>query len=77
MLARIGLVVIIVSWLVQLNHSWKGRKEIQPAFLVLQALGIFLLVISNFANGEAFLGFLNLITCGGAIRVYIKTKAKK
>lgn len=74
MLARSGLVVIIVGWLVQLNYSWKGRREIQPAFLVLQALGIFLLMISSFADGEFLLGFLNLLSCGGAIRVYVKTK---
>jgi hypothetical protein len=55
MLGRSGLLIIIVSWLIQLNYSWKGRKELQPAFLVLQALGIFLLMISSFANGDVLL----------------------
>jgi hypothetical protein len=55
MLARIGMLIIIVSWLIQLNYSWKGRKELQPAFLILQGIGIFLLVLGSFANGEVFL----------------------
>lgn len=74
MLGRSGLLIIIVAWLIQLNYSWKGRKELQPAFLVLQALGIFLLVISSFANGDAFLGFLNLLSGAGAVWVYLKIK---
>ncbi|MEI8092308.1 MAG: hypothetical protein WCG98_09370 [bacterium] len=55
MLSRIGLLAIIVSWLIQLNHSRNGRKELQPAFLILQAIGVFLVMIGSFANGEAFL----------------------
>ena len=74
MLSRSGMLIIIVSWLIQLNYSWKGRKEIQHAFLVLQAIGIFLLVIGSFANGEVFLGFLNMISCAGAVLVYLKIK---
>lgn len=74
MLSWSGMLIIIVSWLIQLNYSRKGRKEIQPAFLVLQALGIFMIVIGSFANGEIFLWFLNLISAAGAARVYLKTK---
>ena len=55
MLGRIGLLVIVVSRLIQLNYSWKGRKELQPAFLVLQVIGIFFVMLSSFSNGEALL----------------------
>ena len=51
MFGRIGMLIIVGAWLLQLNYSWKGRKEIQPAFLVLQAIGIFLLMINSFADG--------------------------
>ena len=74
MLGRIGLLVIVVSRLIQLNYSWKGRKELQPAFLVLQALGIFFVMLSSFSNGDALLWFFNLLSAAGAVWVYLKIK---
>lgn len=74
MLSRSGMLIILVSRLIQLNYSWKWRKEIQHAFLVLQAIGIFLLVIGSFANGEVLLWFLNLLSAAGAVWVYLKIK---
>lgn len=74
MFGRLGMLLIIGSWLLQLNYSWKGRKELQPGFLILQAVGIFLLVLSSFAAGEVLIWFLNLLSCAGAIAVYLKTK---
>jgi len=74
MFGRLGLLLIIFAWLLQLNYSRKGRKEIQTSFLLLQVLGILFLVISSFANGEALMGFLNLISAAGALWVYLKIK---
>jgi len=50
MFARIGMLLIVVSRLLQLNYSRNGRKEMQATFLVLQAIGIFLIAISSFAD---------------------------
>jgi hypothetical protein len=40
----------------------------------LQAIGIFLLVIGSFASGETLLGFLDLLSAGGAFWLYMKIK---
>ncbi|MFA7717802.1 MAG: hypothetical protein WC875_03750 [Candidatus Absconditabacterales bacterium] len=74
MFSRLGLLIIIVGRLIQLNYSRTGKKEIQNGFLLLQAIGIFLLVIGSFASGETLLGFLDLLSAGGAFWLYMKIK---
>ncbi len=40
-LLSLGLSIIVLGWIVQLAYSWKGNKEIQPAFIVIYMLGVF------------------------------------
>lgn len=70
-LAWIGMVIIIVSWVTQIISMLKGKKEILRCFAGLQAIGIILLVASDYLtnSGLSLLGILNVLSMIGAIIV--------
>lgn len=70
-LAWIGMVIIIVSWVTQIISMLKGKKEILRYFAGLQAIGIILLVASDYLtnSGLSLLGMLNVLSMIGAIIV--------
>jgi hypothetical protein len=72
-LAWAGLVLIIIAWLIQIISMTKGKKEILLSFAGLQAIGITLLVVSDFLanSGLSLLGMLNVLSMIGAIIVSI------
>lgn len=72
-LAWIGMALIIVSWIIQIVSMTKGKKEILRCFAGLQALGIILLIVSDYLTntGLSLLGMLNVLSMIGAIVVAI------
>jgi 4-hydroxybenzoate polyprenyltransferase len=76
-IAWIGLVIIIVSWFVQLLYNAKGKKEINPIFCILQAAGISLLVYGSFIAGDTVLAILNLLSAVMALVVLVSLYIKK
>jgi hypothetical protein len=78
-IALIGLVILVIGWIVQLVYSWKGKKEIQPWFIILYGWGVILLVIDGFVNKLTDLAILNLVSLivSGLVLVRIMTKGKK
>jgi len=78
-IAWIGLILIIVAWAIQILSLSKGKKELLLSFLGLQALGIILLVMSDFLTKYALstLGMLNALSLIGAIVAMILLMKKK
>ncbi len=73
-LSWIGMILIIISWIIQLDKVKKGRRDIQTQFLIFQMIGILLLAIDGFAGGAIFLAILNLLSAAGAWMVWRKVK---
>lgn len=68
-LAWAGMFLIIVSWAIQLVSVSKGKKDILTSFVGLQAIGILLLVVSDFLTSSdlSILGMLNVLSMIGAV----------
>lgn len=45
--AGIGLILISIGWLLQIIHSWKGRREIRKRTLIFYNLGVAVLIINS------------------------------
>jgi len=72
-----GLVIIAIAWLVQMAFSWRGNKEIQPAFIICYIVGVLMLVTADYLKNST-LSYFELLTCIAAGLVLLKiTKAKK
>jgi hypothetical protein len=62
MMLIVGLAVVIVGWIIQAyNAVAKKELNLNPAFLVLYALGCILLSIGNFLGSDITTGILNAI----------------
>jgi len=68
-LAYLGMILIVISWILQIASLTKGKKNILPLFATLQAIGIILLVASDYITNSALsiLGMLNVLSFLGAI----------
>lgn len=75
-LASIGLIVIALAWIAQLVMSWKGNKNIQPAFIVLYMLGVLILVISGYL-GNMGISPYEVLTFIAALIVLVKVGMSK
>jgi hypothetical protein len=42
----VGLIVICIGWLLQIIHSWNGRREIRKRTLIFYNLGVAILIIN-------------------------------
>ncbi len=73
----IGLGLIIIGWLVQLYHLFKGTKEIQPLFLGLYIIGVGLLIYSDAASGITTAAIFEAGTLLGAVLVLAKLLMSK
>jgi hypothetical protein len=78
-IAWIGMILIVISWTVQIFSLSKRKKQILLSFVALQAIGILLLVVSDFlANSTlSILGMLNALSCIGAIIAFVMLMKKK
>ena len=47
-MAIAGLALIVIGWIIQLVYAFKGKKEIQPRFIIAYAVGVLLLVVDGF-----------------------------
>ena len=78
-IAWAGMIMIVIAWIIQIFSLSKGKKQILLSFAGLQALGILLLVLSDFITNSALsiLGMLNVLSLIGAIIVSILLMKKK
>ncbi|MCC7570454.1 hypothetical protein KO465_03855 [Candidatus Micrarchaeota archaeon] len=78
MLSWIGLCLIIIAWSFQIYLLFKNKNEktISPVFAVLQALGIFFIIVETYSSDPVLAG-LNGLSCLGAIIVLIMVIKKK
>jgi len=74
-LAQIGLVSIAVAWIIQLVASWKGNKNISPAFIIVYMLGVLALVIADYM-GTSVLSYFELLAFIAAGIVLLKILKK-
>jgi len=72
----IGLALIVIGWLVQLYYLFKGKKEIQPAFLGLYMIGVALLIYTDYSAGESMWMFESLTFVGAGL-VLVKLLTSK
>jgi len=63
------MIIILISWVVQIGSLVKKKKQLLPCFVGLQAIGIALLVVSDFLTSSALsiLGMLNVLSALGAL----------
>ncbi len=68
-LSTFGMILIIVSWIIQIGATFKGCKSMRPCFAGLQALGIILLVVDSYraAGGMGAMSYLNVVSAAGAL----------
>lgn len=43
----IGIILICIGWLLQIIHSWNGRREIRKRTLIFYNLGVAVLIINS------------------------------
>jgi len=59
----IGLILISIGWLLQIIHSWSGRREIRKRTLICYGLGVAILIINGAFSGSIDAVFyLNIVT---------------
>jgi len=75
-LASIGLILIAVAWLIQLFFVIKGKKEIQPFFIIFYMLGVAFLVISAYL-ASSVISYYELGTLVAAAIVLVYSFKKK
>lgn len=77
MLTNIGLSVIILAWVVQLFVSAKHGEHLSPAFIMIYAIGVLMLVIDAFTSNMPTIGTYNLIAFLAAIAVLVTSLKKE
>ena len=76
-LSLIGLLVIAVAWLIQLVYVFKKSREIKKSFVLVYAIGVLLLVIQGYNNGDTNGLTLNLLSLVLAVLVLLSLAMKK
>jgi uncharacterized protein (DUF983 family) len=62
MLSTVGLALTVVSWIIQLYRTAaKKDPKLNPAFLVVYAVGCVLLAVDNFTGNDSTAGILNAL----------------
>ncbi len=72
-----GLILIAIAWLVQLCFVLKGNKKIQPLFIIIYIVGVFLLAYNGFAAGGIAGAKFELASLIASVIVLIAVLAKK
>lgn len=75
-LAFSGLVLIAAAWIIQLIFSIKGKREIQPLFIVCYMMGVACMVISDYLETNV-LSYFEALTFIAAGIVLVKTLSSK
>jgi hypothetical protein len=69
--AAIGLLLIVAAWVYQLNAVRSGDKAIKPAFALLYAAGVLLLVTDNVMAGHFDLPVIfNILAAAASLAVF-------
>ena len=69
-----GLALIVVGWIIQLAYTLKGKKEIQPRFIIAYVMGVLLLVVDGSIAKVTAVASLNLVCLVVAAIVVFKVK---
>jgi hypothetical protein len=77
MLTNFGLSLIILAWVLQFGKMLVSKKEVWPAFVVIYALGVILLVVDGFLSGLTTLAILNLVSFVAALAVFFVSLRKR
>jgi hypothetical protein len=56
----IGLILIALAWVIQIRATFDNIHTIQPLFVKAYALGVLLITITAFREGEMWVAILNL-----------------
>jgi len=76
-LAIIGLLIITLSWAMQLFFIQKGEKQFHPFFMIGYALGAAVLALDGFLEKSWILAPLNLICAGLVLIIINKLKVRQ
>lgn len=73
-LAKIGLILIMVAWIVQFTFSCKGNKNINPLFIIVYMAGVSLLIIADYIQTSilSYFEVLTLIAAGTVLWKVVK-----
>jgi hypothetical protein len=75
-LNTIGMVLIIISWALQIMPMAKGKMEIRKEFALLQMLGIICIALGTYL-GSTLVSVLNLASAAGAGVVFVLLMKKQ
>ena len=71
-MTTIGLTLIALAWVIQLNEVLKKKTKISPIFLALYSLGVFFLSVTGYQEGHIFEPILNSISIIAAAFIFLK-----
>lgn len=80
--AGIGLILISIGWLLQIMHSWNGRREIRKRTLIFYNLGVAVLIINSVfvvkaLDSIAVLNFVTLVLASILLMRVSKSEVKE
>ncbi|MCX6013661.1 MAG: hypothetical protein NTV30_09750 [Chloroflexi bacterium] len=77
-LTSAGLVIISLSWLIQLAYSWKGNTSLKPIMIFIYIIGVLILLIGIYISTKEF-SYYQLVSliCSLAVLIRIVTLKKK
>ncbi len=71
-MTNLGLILIIISWLIQFVFLYQKKYQIQPLFVLIYCFGVLALVIDGYSQGLNTLATLNLFSLiSSAIVLYL------
>jgi len=76
-ISGIGLFLVTIAWLVQLYFVLKGDKKIQPLFIIVYMVGVFMLVYGAFVTSGIAGAKFELASLITSTMVLIAVLAKK
>ncbi|MCX6694670.1 MAG: hypothetical protein NTU61_00020 [Candidatus Altiarchaeota archaeon] len=63
MLVEIGLLLVTVSWAIQLYETKFNNTNLDIKFVLLYTVGVFILAIDGLISNNFWTGFLNAAIC--------------
>jgi hypothetical protein len=76
-MAMLGLTVLVLGWIAQLNQSLGKDLKVNAVFLVCQIMGCVLLAVDRYSMDDQFSALLNLTACAFASLILLRISGKK
>lgn len=70
-LSMLGLTLIAAGWFIQFRAVTPKKHELTPAFPMLNAVGIILLIVDSLSINQLDLAIFNGLTLAGAVLVFL------